>query len=732
MTSTASGSAGTVDFDPISGILISFKSTAAYPTAGTELNDIYSSDLPNFERIFTDPTTREDILADTQLGNTLRQAIIDDVIVPSATATTDPNDIRSKINPATLQISCGDGFLPRRVTKNAVIRCFRYAIKNDITDNVVIWVGINHIYFRPDITYTNWSDTDMSLAGPFVVAAAAPPPAATAPPLTTADVATAVTSSMTAALPGIGTAIATAITAAPPAAAAAAPAATPVTTRITTAENLWTFNEGALPAPVRTRYQAKKSRRIMGSSIIHNPYRIPGGDPYDGFYYWSDNKEKVVLADGTLFFYQAIDERSVMKHPILCEKDTHVHVRKWYEMFTEHLHQHGIYVHPLWLFKKDHGGEWGFTIGDDPADDIPQRMNIIVHRTSNLVFQILSIKDMFPKDSRLKNLVAQCSGNGYKALKAVIFKSHPGYHESPSTLISGYPRQRDQSLLEFHNNFVDFQRLRAYIADIVKDLDDPGELEIFINNCKYSEFLQRVTRDERRVVAHQHKYRGTQLVETLEKYLMAADSPARREAINEAVRPRTSIPAPTRRFTPSPGRGNAIARNRTPVATRVNQIGSSHSDEAPGVSSTDSNESNESHESHNSFEEACVTLLDVEVPQDQWDVYDQYRVAINSIRRDPNLVESPTCIVCDQTHRFADCPVLNNADFLRQHYIRYCQLANRERALRASAAQSNQRGTQSQSRTQGARVNLLDIDDFDNLMRDDVDRDIEDFQNGRS
>ena len=117
MLSSGGGSAGTANFEAISGVLISFKSSSAYPTAGTELNDIYSSDLPNFERIYTNPTTKEDVLADTQLGNTLRQAICDDVIVPSATATTNPNDVCSKINPATLQISCGDGFLPRRVTQ---------------------------------------------------------------------------------------------------------------------------------------------------------------------------------------------------------------------------------------------------------------------------------------------------------------------------------------------------------------------------------------------------------------------------------------------------------------------------------------------------------------------------------------------------------------------------------------------------------------------------------------
>ena len=369
--------------------------------------------------------------------------------------------------------------------------------------------------------------------------------------------------------------------------------------------------------------------------------------------------------------------------------------------------------------------EWGFTCGDDPDDDVPKRMEIIVHRTSNLVFQILSMKDMFPSGSRLKTVVAQCNGNGYKALKQIIFKSHPCYHVSPSTLITAYPRQREQSMTEYHNNFVDYQQLRAYISDIVKDLSDDGELEIFINNCKHSEFLQRVTRDERRVAALQYKYRGHQLVETLESYLMAPDSPARRDTMNETRAPnRTSIPAPTRRFTPSSSPNRGITPSRAPIATRVNDIHITASDETPPMEPTDSNES--APEDANDFDYAVADVCGIEVPEGQWETYDQYRVAVNSIRRNPELADSPNCIVCGDNHRFAQCPILNNADFLRQHYIRYCQLCNRDRQLREASSQAPN------PQRNNARVNVLDVDEFDALMRDDVDRDIENFQNGRS
>ena len=144
--------------------------------------------------------------------------------------------------------------------------------------------------------------------------------------------------------------------------------------------------------------------------------------------------DKIVLADGKLFFFQAIDEKAALKNPIRLEKDTFQNTRRWYEMFCDHMQQHGIYIHPLYLFRANHGGEWGFSIGDDADDDLPKRMSVIVHRCKGLVFQILSQKDMFPANSNLKFLVANSNGDGYYALKAILRTCHPAFQEAPATL----------------------------------------------------------------------------------------------------------------------------------------------------------------------------------------------------------------------------------------------------------------------------------------------------------
>ena len=73
--------------------------------------------------------------------------------------------------------------------------------------------------------------------------------------------------------------------------------------------------------------------------------------------------------------------------------------------------------------------------------------------------------------------------------------------------------------------FKDYLQLRAIISDVRSSLDDPNEIDIFLANSKYSMFLNRVTRDERKLTSFKHKYTEAQIVETCERYLTQADSP---------------------------------------------------------------------------------------------------------------------------------------------------------------------------------------------------------------
>jgi len=78
----------------------------------------------------------------------------------------------------------------------------------------------------------------------------------------------------------------------------------------------------------------------------------------------------------------------------------------------------------------------------------------------------------------------------------------------------------------------DFLQMRSIVQGFSKELDNPGELDIFINNMEYSTFAQRVTRDERRQRSLLHKYQGDKLLETLNSVLMMPDCPGRNDAIS--------------------------------------------------------------------------------------------------------------------------------------------------------------------------------------------------------
>lgn len=529
----------------------------------------------------------------------------------------------------------------------------------------------------------------------------------------------------------VAAAVATAMAGPPASTSAPAPARTSSVGAIAGSAARFTFNPGSLPIEVRDRYQAKLNREVQTANVIHRPYVT--NDAFDGMRYWMDsNMDKVVLADGTLFFFSVVDEKAIAKNPIRCTQDNHSSLRQWYETFGENCRNHGLFVLPFWLFRKDHGGDWGFTIGDTRDDDVPTQMRLSCMSASGLIYQLLTQEKMFPSGSRLHNIVAQCYGNGYRALKSIIFRSHPMFHDQPNTLITSYPRQRELSLLEYIVRFKDFQQLKAIINNHATTLDDENELDVFINNMKYSEYINRVTRDERRVRANRIKYQGAQLLETLERHLMAPDSPARRETITgyqPTSVPSTPIgtPASSRRVTPtalSRARRQPARRPVNLLNTQQNDSGEASEDEIAALEEVDPNGP------FPSYEDVAINLLEVEIPDDEhaaqnYELFNTYRQAVNAIKSNNDVAYETRCIVCNGQHRFENCEVLNNADFLRQHYIRYCQNVRRDQAARNATFQANSNGQQ------GARVNYLNADDYDDATDDSLEDDDHHFQSGR-
>ena len=301
--------------------------------------------------VVTAPPSRTAFVADPVV--IIKNKIRDEFIVPNAVDTPDPTTVTPLWARCSFSISAGHRQANGSLTLATLREAMQHAIAYNLIHELKITIGTQALHFRPGLNYLQWgTDITDSTAGfgPAPIPAAPPAPAAPAAapaavPASPADVATAVAHAVT-----------TAIRSVPAPAITVTAASPPSTTRLR-----MLFNPSTLPADVRARFQHKQDRRIL-TNVIYTAFNCPG-DPCHNLHFWIDpGLEKTICADGTVFFHIPIDEKMVlaMKNPAPCKKDAHASIRRWHQTFQETLMQCGVYVHPLWLFKKNHGSEWGF------------------------------------------------------------------------------------------------------------------------------------------------------------------------------------------------------------------------------------------------------------------------------------------------------------------------------------------------------------------------------------
>ena len=268
---------------------------------------------------------------------------------------------------------------------------------------------------------------------------------------------------------------------------------------------------------------------------------------------------------------------------------------------------------------------------------------------------------LFPKDSRLVDIVYQCNNDGYHALKQILYQSHPAFHPRPSTLITRYPKQgSNQTLLQYYVIFQDYLQLQAYVRNYARSLDDDGELDVFIHHTYHHDFLSRKTQEERHLTAYKHRYTATQILGTLQGFLNSPDSPTSR---SYAIK------------SPAPARRSPRLRDRPPAAVRVHHLGmTTPTDVTP------------SDDSQDTLQTLCISVnaIDVGESPSNNEVKHVYGACIHRIMSQPQQAFEKPCLVCHGSHTFANCPVLQNHDFLKSHYIRFCGLLKRDAQARDS------------------------------------------------
>ena len=264
-------------------------------------------------------------------------------------------------------------------------------------------------------------------------------------------------------------------------------------------------------------------------------------------------------------------------------------------------------------------------------------------------------------------------------------------------------------MLEYYKLFVDYEQLRAYISDISTNLDQETELDIFIRNAKYNTYLNRVTRDEHRLSSMRHKYRGSQIVETLEKFLLAPDSPALRDTSNKSKHVSSTQDKKV---------GSKFIRKFAKAKINLLECVSESDDDDP-----DDDHGNDEEEEIVTLDndELIAELNAIKVPKSNQarEVFHIYCASVHRINAQPAMASDPECIVCGGKHRFDKCKILANQDFLCGHYVRYCSQLKKDKLakekIKANAAN-----------TPKASVNFVQADEGEDNSSDE-----EDFQRGR-
>jgi hypothetical protein len=271
--------------------------------------------------------------------------------------------------------------------------------------------------------------------------------------------------------------------------------------------------------------------------------------------------------------------------------------------------------------------------------------------------------------------VKRASGDGYESLHAMMFHVLPILDPLAASKLTEYPTQeKHESMSEFYRRYMDFLRNRALIMDIPADLTLVKEMDIFISKTYHCKWLLSVTRNERADPTQSHKYTGEQIANTLSTFLAQLDSPALSEKLTLREKPTSTAGIhhtnTGKTWTYNRNRDNDQTRNSRQQRVNNIQFGHNYNRFSPLQDDEESEDDTES-------EEALASL--------QAEFFQMYQRGINVIKADTKAMDRRPCVVCKGHHTFADCGVLNDHEFLKTHYINFCQQVRREAKLRADA-----------------------------------------------
>jgi hypothetical protein len=117
-------------------------------------------------------------------------------------------------------------------------------------------------------------------------------------------------------------------------------------------------------------------------------------------------------------------------------------------------------------------------------------MYIPISKGTHVLYTLLQ-KCKFLDNSDAPKKIALSHGDGYSALKSILFDAHPVFHPNPAVLAKDYPKQGTSTRQEYFRSFEDFLQMRAYTQGVDSSLDAEHEIDIFLSNLKHALFVTR-------------------------------------------------------------------------------------------------------------------------------------------------------------------------------------------------------------------------------------------------
>ena len=442
-----------------------------------------------------------------------------------------------------------------------------------------------------------------------------------------------------------------------------------------------------LPPEVRERNEKAQKETGQMTRLDMNPFKTetknlkvdPTGNTMRTALSYYAPPNKIITRDGHYFcLYKEtknVPKNFISKPPIFDSSLTinMVNIRRWYKEFVKHCQANGIYTTPYYCFRREANSAYGFSVGfdnDEEQFDVPGEFAEYITRWSNLIGTAL--QEIFPKGSEERRICQYSSTDGYMAIRRIVTRDHPDFHEYGQSMGRIPPIQaKGMSIYEHLEVYKDFLDLKAFTQNISTNLDDINEMTSFLLTCRYGNQILSHSREERRSNDPflKDKWKKEHVADTITSHLRTSINrlqPPFEDMIKESKVPTPIKSHSTKRY----NQENRPSRSPSHRPNHVRSKGRSNS-----------------HHTKNS-----INMINADMEADLQDMEDQipssntiepaiasiYKLGIHAVKTGGNFDVSQECLVCKQTgHSFDNCPVLNNHELLKEFHINFCSLCRK-------------------------------------------------------